>query len=88
MWSWSTDHKLLPELESILRPGLTLFVSFDSDRLTNENVRTAEASLAAVLAEKGGGVRIVELQPGPNGEKTGIDDFFFAAGRRSNSANC
>jgi putative DNA primase/helicase len=80
VWCWSSSKKLLPELAAIDWTGRRVFIAFDSDRATNKNVRRAETDLAAELGERGALVRLVELPPGPNGDKTGLDDFFVRGG--------
>jgi hypothetical protein len=81
VWSWKTkDTPILAELEKIPWRGRLVYIAFDSDRTTNDNVQTAEACLADALIERGAIVRVVELQPGPSGEKTGVDDFFARGG--------
>jgi putative DNA primase/helicase len=61
VWSWSFDHSLLPELAALNWNGRRVFIVFDSDRLTNEDVRKAESRLAAKLTQAGATVRVAGL---------------------------
>ncbi len=53
---------------------------FDSDLRTNRNVHVALIRLADFLGSRGAKVKIVYLPDGPNGVKTGLDDFFARGG--------
>jgi putative DNA primase/helicase len=65
------------------RVGRRVYIVFDSDAVTNRQVRQAECHLAQALKERGAVVKVVRLPPGPPGEdgkpgKVGIDDYFVA----------
>lgn len=82
VWNWKIkrENAMLPDLAGINWTGRRVYICFDSDREDNANVQHAERALAAVLARYGADVRVVALPPGPNGAKTGIDDFFVRGG--------
>ncbi|HVQ43184.1 MAG TPA: DUF3854 domain-containing protein [Vicinamibacterales bacterium] len=83
VWNWQKGHKLLPDWEPILPSleGRRVFVVFDSDAVSNPNVRMAEDDLAINFLEyRGADAYIIRLPPGPNGEKVGVDDFLVAHG--------
>ncbi len=56
--------------------GRIVCIVFDSDVTTNPKVEGEMLRLARVLSSRGAIVKIVSLEAGPNGEKTGLDDFF------------
>jgi len=72
----------LEDWQHIAIAGRTFLICFDHDPkpVTRQNVGRAQDKIAAFLTERGGRVRIVELPPGPNGEKQGIDDFLANGG--------
>jgi putative DNA primase/helicase len=57
--------------------------AYDSDIVTNPSVQRAESSLAEVLQSEGAMVKTIRLPGGPNGSKTGLDDFLAANGAES-----
>jgi hypothetical protein len=89
VWGWmkrredkSTPRKLIEDLANIPWQGRLVFLVFDSDLASNEDVRWAEYHLARVLAKKGATVKVVRLPPGPPDEngratKCGLDDFLL-----------
>lgn len=90
VFNWLTAGSLLPELEEISWRDRAVFIVFDSDASTNNNVRAAELRLFAELSTKrGADVRIVRL-PAKDGvfqngkklppSKVGLDDFLVAEG--------
>jgi putative DNA primase/helicase len=79
------ERQLIEGLAGIVWQGRTVFLCYDSDAVTNPNVRLAEWHLAEALACLGATVRIVRLpqgDPGPDGTPTkiGLDDFLVAHG--------
>jgi hypothetical protein len=70
----------LKDWELIDLTGRLVYITFDSDYVTNPNVRRALDRLAAFLVSKGATVRIITVPPGPNGEKMGVDDYLGAGG--------
>ena len=77
-WHIKKSSALIPDLERIAWAGRPVFLAFDSDAVTNENIQTNERLLAATLQARGATVKIVRLPPGPDGAKVGLDDFLVA----------
>jgi putative DNA primase/helicase len=87
VWGWkdAKSERLLAELERVVWQGRPVSIVFDSDIARNEQVRDAEARLAAILTSRGASVRVVRLPDGPidaDGKpaKMGLDDFLVAHG--------
>lgn len=83
VWNWQKGHELIPDWEPILPSleGRRGFVVFDSDAVTNPNVRLAEDDLAInFLEHRGADAYVIRLPSGPNGEKQGVDDYLAAHG--------
>lgn len=57
-----------------------VIIGFDSDVLTNPNVKKAESATAKMLQESGATVQVVRLPEAPNGTKVGVDDFLAQGG--------
>jgi KaiC/GvpD/RAD55 family RecA-like ATPase len=57
-----------------------VYVVFDSDAQTNENVARASARLENLLARAGAWPAVVTIPGGPGGAKRGLDDFIVAEG--------
>jgi putative DNA primase/helicase len=79
------DRELIDDLASINWEGRPVFLCFDSDAVSNPNVRTAEWQLAKVLVAKRAAVKIVRLPQGtaePDGKpaKIGLDDYLLGHG--------
>jgi len=72
----------LEDWQHIAIEGRTFIICFDYDPkpVTRQNVVRARDKLARFLTERGGRVRVVDLPPGTNGEKQGIDDYLAAGG--------
>lgn len=79
-WKAKDHQRLLPELERIAWNGRTVYIVFDSDYATNENVVNALAWLAKHLIDRGAKVRFVRLPDKNDGSKQGIDDYIAAMG--------
>ncbi|MDY6912650.1 MAG: DUF3854 domain-containing protein, partial [Chloroflexota bacterium] len=67
----------LLDFDLIALNGRLVYLTFDSDSQTNLQVRKALERLTEHLKRKEARVRIVRLPAGPNGEKTGVDDYLF-----------
>jgi hypothetical protein len=65
---------LLPDWEAVAINDRTHYLAFDSDLLTNPNVRAAVERHAAWLRARKGRVRFVLLPNGRDGKKMGVDD--------------
>jgi putative DNA primase/helicase len=70
--------RLIPSLEGVAWQGRRVYIVFDSDVSTNDNVRLARRCLAAALKNLGAVPLVVDLPPGPGGEKQGLDDYLVA----------
>jgi DNA polymerase I-like protein with 3'-5' exonuclease and polymerase domains len=70
-------RELIPDLESVIWKGRTVYIVFDSDAAEKKTVRSAEWHLAEVLMAKGAAVKIARLPSGPEGEKVGLDDYLL-----------
>jgi Domain of unknown function (DUF3854) len=55
--------------------GRLVFITFDADHRTKENVQRAEAKLTAFLESRGARVLIVDVEPVDGKEETGVDDW-------------
>jgi len=80
VWNWrgTNEHggkTALADWEMIALNGRLLILAFDSDVMEKPEVRLALDRLAAFLERRGATVRYAQLPPGPNGAKTGLDDF-------------
>lgn len=70
----------LPDWENIALKARAVYVAFDSDASTKPQVEGALNRLCAFLVSRGALVKVVYFPTGPNGEKTGLDDFFARGG--------
>jgi hypothetical protein len=70
----------IEDLEAITWTGRNVIIVFDSDVLTNPEVRRAERALAQDLASRGALVRTARIPAGPNHAKLGADDFLATKG--------
>jgi hypothetical protein len=94
VWSWRTaikghqpdgslgkiGSKSIEDLDAITWTGRRVVIMFDSDVLSNPDVRRAERTLARELESRGAIVSYARIPAGPKGEKTGADDLLAAAG--------
>ena len=83
VWGWrgANDASGLiasPDWEYIAIKNRSVYVAFDSDLMINHHVHAALHRLQPFLTDRGAVVRFIYLPPGPNGEKTGLDDFIAA----------
>ena len=79
VWNWS-GKQARKDLQSLDWTDREVLICFDSDAGTNPAVKKAETKLAAYLRELGADPRIVRLEPTPEGEKQGVDDYFANGG--------
>ena len=85
VWAWKQKdtEELIPDLTAIPWAGRDVFVIFDHDPkpTTRHHVDVARRRLAAALRAAGAReVYRVELPPGPEGAKQGVDDYLVASG--------
>jgi hypothetical protein len=84
VWGFVSKGVPLPDWEH-LRPylrGRVVFIAYDSDVSRKWGVETAMRRLEALLRTFGAVVKVIYLSDGPEGEKTGLDDFFARGGTR------
>jgi len=86
VWSWrqkigtSKRTHPIPDLDRITWKDRIVYVVFDSDLATNDDVRHAELELARELIRRGAKVWAIRLPPGPEGRKVGLDDYLVQEG--------
>jgi hypothetical protein len=71
------SYTVLPDWEEIAFKNREIPIVFDSDVTEKESVYRALLRLHGWIRMKGGDASVKRLPPGPHGEKTGLDDFFF-----------
>lgn len=79
----SHGKALMQALEQVLEYCKTFFIIFDSDAVENDKVLQAEKQLIKLLQRAGCTVVVIRLEPGPNGEKVGLDDFLAQEGGKA-----
>ncbi len=82
VWGFIRKGVIHPDLEA-LRPhlhGRIVFIAYDSDAAKKRGVELAMRRLEALLKSLGAQVKVIYLPDGPDGEKTGLDDFFARGG--------
>jgi hypothetical protein len=62
--------------ESGEKYGRIVYIVFDSDVTENTSVENALRRFCALVSARGAVVKIIRLKAAPNGDKTGLDDFF------------
>jgi hypothetical protein len=85
VWCWKTkgSEGLIDDLATFPWAGRVVYVAFDYDPKpeTRKHVALAAKRLRKALREAGAQVvYLVELPPGPDGAKCGVDDFLLANG--------
>ncbi len=80
VFNWADNKVPLPWLMRTEWKRREVFIVFDSDISTNQNVQLAEARLVSFLKDKYAKVRRVRLDPGEEGAKMGADDLIAARG--------
>ena len=79
VWSWckpKTHPKaLLPDLALVEWQDRKVFLTFDSDIATKQEVQRAEYELTKALQARGADVRCVRLPTEKGGAKIGLDDY-------------
>lgn len=82
VWGFVSKGVPLPDWEQ-LRPylrGRVVFIAYDSDVSRKRGVETAMRRLEALLKSLGAKAKVIYLEDGPDGAKTGLDDFFARGG--------
>jgi hypothetical protein len=77
---WGSNGEMIADLAAVAWQGRTVYIVYDSDAASKPAVRAAAERLAKALRARGAVVRVVELPPGPDGQKVGLDDFLAARG--------
>lgn len=77
VWGWSERDAFWDTIPFRERE---IYIAFDSDLSTNEQVQQAARKLRQTLAERGARVKVVVLGGEKPGEKQGLDDFFAQGG--------
>jgi hypothetical protein len=72
--------RLRPCFDHIRLKGRKVFICFDSDCMTKQEVQQALAGLVACLEDRGAIVRVIYLPDAADGSKQGIDDYLAAGG--------
>jgi len=75
--SRARNLKLLPALEAFEWEDREVVIMYDSDLVTNDNVKGAMFRLARVLNDKGAFIQFAYVPEGEKGEKQGIDDYLL-----------
>lgn len=74
-------RELHPTLAELPWKGRLVYIAFDSDRTSKEQVLREEYQLAKALMVEGAVVKIVQIPPSEGGGKQGLDDYLVANGR-------
>lgn len=70
----------LGDWDSVAVNGRDVYIAFDSDVTTKPEVQDALRRLKVFVESRGARVRVIDLPPGPGGQKTGLDDYFARGG--------
>lgn len=82
-WHKKDSDELHPDLGQVAWDDRRVYVVFDSDAASNENVRKNEEGLAAALRAAGAVPHVVRLPAGEKGKKVGLDDYLVANERQA-----
>ncbi len=80
VYGFLTGKLVIPDFDDVALKGRLVRIFFDSDVTRKPGVRDALERFVAALERRGAIVRVGYLPEGPNGEKTGLDDFYVAGG--------
>lgn len=86
VWNWKSKKKKLAEINDFQLfkwNKRKVYLVFDSDLVTNANVRLALNQLAQLLTKKGAIPHIIYLPELPNLKNAGLDDFIVAKGKKA-----
>jgi hypothetical protein len=84
VWSWRSSGvgvSFLPELEEFNWVKRNVYVVFDSDYKTNQNVLNALVAFSEQLVERGAFVHVISLPAEEVAGKVGLDDFLVLFGK-------
>lgn len=79
-WQEPGTDELKPEWDDVPLEERDVFIVFDSDVMTNEQIQTARWRLTNALRDRGARVLWVTPPGGSNGSKVGIDDYLASGG--------
>ncbi len=79
-WKRKDTHELIDDLAQIDWSGRDVYIVFDWDpkEVSRHNVTVAKQRLAAALTSAVARVRSVDMPPGSDNQKQGVDDFLIA----------
>ncbi len=80
VWAFLHNRLVVADLDDIPLDGRRVPVIFDSDVTTKPPVAEALMRLCGALSRRGARVEVAYLPEGPNGTKTGLDDFYARGG--------
>jgi|GEM_PF-5273166 len=73
-------RELIPDLAAVAWRNRKVYIGFDSDLVSNPNVRWAEWHFAQTLRTAGAEAFALRIPTAADGSKQGLDDFLSAAG--------
>jgi P4 family phage/plasmid primase-like protien len=79
VWNWKSQGEPLPDWDSVVLRGRSVYIAFDADAAVNHKVAQAMHDLGYFLAHEGANVRYI-VCPGDPRDKTGVDDFLAEGG--------
>jgi hypothetical protein len=81
-WKVKDEESITPELQEVPWQSRQVFIIFDYDEKeeTRDQTNKAASHLAKLLTAAGATVCIVQLPPGRDGGKQGVDDYLVARG--------
>lgn len=80
VWSWASKKKniaLISDFDLVVWSGRAVYIVFDSDMASNDDIRKAADRLGDTLKARGASVTILQLPEGPEGAKVGLDDWLL-----------
>lgn len=80
VYNFTSGGALLPLLDRVKWKGRSIFICYDSDVETNNQIQVAEARLTMELTQRSADVFRMRLPESKEGHKVGIDDFIMAQG--------
>jgi len=85
VYGWRTrdrgKSRALPDFDRFVWDGRTVMIAYDSDVAEKPEVQIAEERLGEYLRSLGAAVKVLRLpRLGPEGTKTGVDDYLIAQG--------
>ncbi len=80
VYAFLRGRLVVPDFDDIPLDDRLVRVGFDSDVATKPAVAEAMLRFCAALSRRGARVEVAYLPEGPNGTKTGLDDFYARGG--------